>query len=408
MTKPTSLALAILAMGVSFALTACPEKKAEPAVVKSPDTAKAKTSQKVQEPALKVVEDTKPGTKSCVPVFHATGEATELQIAGKTYKRVGDVLTLAQPDADDQYTFGQLTDIKEDTPENLGNVKRLIGWMQEQGADALVVTGDLAETEPALVNVMRAVAEFKGPVLIMIGNRESLADFNKAYAAVAPEHANLINMNKLRVFNADDASLVSLPGYYNAAYIHSSDGCLYTPDDVNALAVVSKAATSTLVIASHGPPRQEGITGIDRIHEGANVGDPMLAKYLKEKDVHFGLFGNIQEAGGKATDLTGTEELRQNTFVSDLFLNSGPADSVRWSMLDGTESIGMGGLLRIKADKALYKIHRLRPGEAKPVAPKAAEGAATPEKAKTEEASPKAPAQKAPADKAAAPAAATK
>jgi Icc-related predicted phosphoesterase len=268
------------------------------------------------------------------------------------------------------YTFGQITDVKEDTPENLGNVKRLIEWLRTEKADALVVTGDLGESQPSIENVMKALAEFPGPVLVLIGNREGLTDFNAAFDAVSAEHPNLVNLNRVRVFNADDASLISLPGYFNPAYIHSQDGCRYTPEDVAALETLMAAATSTQVLASHGPPRQDGSTGIDRIHEGVNVGDPVLAKFLADKHLHFGLFGNIHEAGGKATDLSGKEEIRADTFVNDLYLNPGPADAVRWPLLDGTESIGMAGLLRVKGKQAMFKVHRLRPGEA-PAAPAA-------------------------------------
>lgn len=302
--------------------------------------------------------------QSCVGPFRTEGAEKIIDIASKGYALKGDVLTAKASDADDVYTVAQLSDIKEDTPENLENIKKLLTWFESEKSDALVVTGDLGESQPAIEKVMRAVAAFKGPAFVMIGNREGYTDFEKAYDAVKGELPNLFNMNHLRVFNADDASLVSLPGYFNPAYIHSQDGCRYTLADVRNLDNVLKAATSTVVLASHGPPRQDSNTGIDRIHEGVNVGDPALAKFLAEKRVHFGMFGNIHEAGGKATNLAGDEEIRPDTFVPDLYLNPGPADSVRWPMLDGTESVGMAGVLQLKGRQAMYKVHRLRPGEA--------------------------------------------
>ncbi|MBN2361708.1 MAG: metallophosphoesterase [Deltaproteobacteria bacterium] len=313
--------------------------------------------------------------QSCIGPFRTDGLEKTIEIAGKSYALKGDVLTLKTSDPDNVYTIGHLTDIKEDTPENLENIKRLLAWFETEKTDAVVITGDLGESQPAIEKVMRAVAAFKGPVFVMIGNREGYTDFEKAYDAVKEGLSNLFNMNHLRVFNSDDASLVSMPGYFNPAYIHSQDGCRYTQADVTALESVLKAATSTVVLASHGPPRQDSNTGIDRIHEGVNVGDPALTKVLGEKRVHFGLFGNIHEAGGKATNLAGDEEIRPDTFVSDLYLNPGPTDAVRWPMLDGTESIGMGGLLQIKGRQGMYKIHRLRPGEVAAPVPK---GPATP------------------------------
>ncbi|MFH1811633.1 MAG: metallophosphoesterase [Pseudomonadota bacterium] len=346
----------------------CPKKDAPPPADPTPTPGPATTpaaSQPADEDPLAVSpEDAK--QPSCLKPFKATGDDADLTIAGQAFRRAGDVLTSKTADADDVYTFGQITDVKEDTPENLGNVKRLLQWLIAEKADALVVTGDLGESQPSIESVMRALAQFPGPVLLMIGNREGLTDFTKAFDAVSPEHSNLVNMNQIRVYNADDASLISLPGYFNPAYIHSQDGCRYTPEDVSALTTLMSLASSTAVLASHGPPRQESSTGIDRIHEGVNVGDPVLAKFLTTNKIHFGMFGNIHEAGGKATDLTGKEEIRADTYVSELYLNPGPADAVRWPLLDGTESIGMAGLLRIKGKQAMYKVHRLRPGEAAP------------------------------------------
>ena len=69
----------------------------------------------------------------------------------------------------------------------------------------------------------------------------------------------------------------------------------------------------------------------------------------------FGLFGNIQEAGGHATTLAG-KKLPEGAFHDSLYLNPGPADHVPWSMLDGTSSFGMAGLLSIKGSCVVFKI----------------------------------------------------
>ena len=78
----------------------------------------------------------------------------------------------------------------------------------------------------------------------------------------------------------------------------------------------------------------------------------------------FGLFGNIQEAGGHATTLDG-KKLPEKVFHDSLYLNPGPADHVPWSMLDGTSSFGMAGLLTIKGKQGSYKVRRLKESEAK-------------------------------------------
>ena len=372
-----SRTLLIVCAATCLLVAGCPDKdKTSAQPVDSDPAASAPAASGPASAAATSILDTPDEGGSCLKPFKTAGDPKELEIAGKKYHLAGDVLSLKSADGDETYTLGHLTDVKEDTPENLGNVQLLIKWLHKERADALVVTGDLGESQPSIENVMRALAEFKGPVFVMIGNREGITDFEQAFDAVSPALPNLFNMNRVRLFNADDVSLVSLPGYFNPAYIHSQDGCRYTADDVHALEAVLKEATATVVIASHGPPRQDSITGIDRIHEGVNVGDPALSRFIGEKRMHFGLFGNIHEAGGKATDLGGKEEIRPDTFVDELFLNPGPADSVRWPLLDGTESNGMGGLLTIKGKKGKFKIRRIRAGEAKPA--KAAAPASAP------------------------------
>jgi hypothetical protein len=173
-------------------------------------------------------------------------------------------------------------------------------------------------------------------------------------------------MNLVRVFNTDDVSIVSMPGYYNKSYLHCAEGCQYSPDDVRNLAEVAKAATAPVkALISHGPPLQAGPLAIDRIHEASNVGDPMLTEALKGGQFPFGLFGNIQEAGGYATNLSGETRVAAETYADSLYLNSGAIDSVRWRMIDGSESVGMAGLLHFKGKQAMYKVKRLKPGEAK-------------------------------------------
>ena len=47
--------------------------------------------------------------------------------------------------------------------------------------------------------------------------------------------------------------------------------------------------------------------------------------------------------------------------AGELFLNPGPADSVRWSMNDRTESVGMAALLQVKGKQASFKPFRVKP-----------------------------------------------
>jgi len=297
-----------------------------------------------------------------------TGEPVESFAAGeRQFERKGSVLTLTTTDGDDEFTIGQLTDIKDWTPENCANIRLATKWFLAEKVDAIALTGDLGESVESIEKVLREVASTGLPILAIAGNRECRDHFSTALANVQKDHKNVINMNTVRVLNTDDVSIVSLPGYFNRSYIHCAEGCEYSPADVKALIEISKAATSpTRVLISHGPPKQSGATALDRIHEDVNVGDPELTKVLEAGLFPFGLFGNIQEAGGYGTDLSGEKRVAQDAYADQLYVNPGPVDAVRWAMLDGTESLGMAGVFKIKGKQAKYKIYRVKAGEAKP------------------------------------------
>jgi hypothetical protein len=50
----------------------------------------------------------------------------------------------------------------------------------------------------------------------------------------------------------------------------------------------------------------------------------------------------------------------QGTLSTQLLLNPGPADSIRWPMNDKTESVGMAAVMTIAGGKASYKVERMK------------------------------------------------
>lgn len=297
------------------------------------------------------------------------GPEEKLEIAGKAYTKKGSTLTQDAADADDEFLIGQVSDIKDHTPENAANLKLAFEWMKAEKVDAIALTGDLGETAESVQKVLEDAAAVGVPVLAIVGNRECAKHFDDGVKAAQAKFKNVINLNQTRVVNFDDLSIVSMPGYFNKSYIHCAEGCEYSADDVKALPEVAKAATQPVkLLISHGPPLQAGAQAIDRIHEGANVGDPNLTEVMKGGAFQFGMFGNIQEAGGYAANLAGDTRVAPETFADSFYFNPGPIDSVRWVMLDGTESVGMAGLVHVKGKQAQYKVKRIKPGEAK-VAP---------------------------------------
>lgn len=362
--RPKSLGL--LAAAIAVALAGCTEKKEAPAT-KPVETAAVDPSVTKDAPAgANPAEAPKGGSHpDCVgPKTDTPVESFE--VGGRTFERKGSLLTMTSEDADDEFVIGQISDVKDFTPENKANIDVVLKWFAQEKVDAIALTGDLGESEESIVNVLRQVAAQNVPVLAIAGNRECRDHFKKALDRVRQDIKHVINMNEVRVFNADDASFVSLPGYYNKSYIHCAEGCEYAPEDVDALEELAKDTTAPVrVLISHGPPKQKGEKAIDRIHEEVNVGDPKLTELLGKGLFPFGLFGNIQEAGGYGTDLSGEKRVEQGQFVDQLYVNPGPIDAVRWQMLDGTESLGMAGLFKVKGKQASYKIYRIRPGEAK-------------------------------------------
>ena len=353
--------LSVLALAVA-STTACPDKPIEKPVV--PEAPKAAAV----EPAA--VAPAAAANPLCLAVASAMPEET-LEIGGKKFLRKGTTLTLESADADDEFVIGQVSDVKDHTPENAANLKAAFDWMKAEKVDAIAVTGDLGESAESIQRVLEDAAAVGVPVFAIVGNRECANHFDEGVKAAQAKSKNIINLNQIRVVNFDDVSFVSLPGYYNKSYIHCAEGCEYGASDVAALPELAKAATApNKVLISHGPPLQAGALAIDRIHEGANVGDPALAAIMKDGLFPFGLFGNIQEAGGHATNIAGDTRVAPETYADRLYHNPGPIDSVRWVMLDGTESVGMAGIVHFKGKQAQYKIKRLKAGEAKVVAPK--------------------------------------
>jgi predicted phosphodiesterase len=338
-------------------LAACPAEK--PAPTPTPTPAPAPTP--VAKPESNPLCVGKP----------ADGPEEKLEIAGKAFTKKGSTLSQDAADADDEFVIGQVSDIKDHTPENAANLKVAFEWMKAEKVDAIALTGDLGETAESVQKVVEDAAATGLPVLAIVGNRECAKHFDDGVKAAQAKFKNVINLNQTRVVNFDDLSIVSMPGYFNKSYIHCAEGCEYTADDVKALPEIAKAATQPVkLLISHGPPLQAGPQAIDRIHEGANVGDPNLTEVLKTGTFQFGMFGNIQESGGYAANLAGDTRVAPETFVDSFYFNPGPIDSVRWVMLDGSESIGMAGIVHVKGKQASYKVKRIKAGEAK-VAPAA-------------------------------------
>lgn len=285
-----------------------------------------------------------------------------LTVAGRTLEVNGYKLHVTSAaDADDKAIVGVLANINEASGENLFNLDRYLGFFREQGAEMIVVAGDTGEDRTNIEAVLRKVAAAGLPVLAIAGNREAKADFVDAVAAVKKDLPNVINGNRVRYVDWDDADFVTLPGYHDPRYIHpGGEGCQYFKQDVTAVQKLAAAANNPVVLVAHGQPRGEAPTALDVIApDKKHVGDANLNAMIDTAAIPFGIFPNIKEAGAAAVaDLAGTKVIAEGTASEKLFLNPGAADSIEWTMNDGTTAVGSAAVITIAGKQATHKVFR--------------------------------------------------
>lgn len=298
--------------------------------------------------------------RECVGAID-TAVPKQLTIAGRKAELNGYKLTFLDKDADDETTFGVLGNIDEATPNNLFDLKRYLEWFKSQKAEAILIDGDTGDSEEQIERSLNLVAESGLPVFVEIGNHECKSDYNDALIAVQKAHDNVVDLGKVRYVDWDDADLLALPGYHDPQYVHCTNGpCIYTKNDVDELKAVALAANDPVILVVHGPPHGTSPQALDVIQGGGHIGDPNLNTLITEGKIPFGVFANVKESAGHATDLTGDNSIKEGQLASPLYLNPGPADSEPWTLNDGTTSTGMAALLHIKGKQASYQIYRAK------------------------------------------------
>jgi len=297
----------------------------------------------------------------CPAPFGKLRKPETREVVGVKYRLEGTKLVQLTRDKDRVTRVGVISAPKDGTTMTQTNIEAFIKAFTARKIDWLVANGDLAYDEKDLTRTIDLLATVKVPVFAVIGNGESVAPFNDGLARAMQEHDNVFNMNLVRVVVGDDLSLISLPGYYDRAYVHPPDGCVYKEEDVQLLKELARGVRGPLALVSHGPPRGEGQEAIDVIYERRNVGDPRMAAALKELKISFGLFGHILEAGGRATDDVGNP-LKPGHLSKSLLANAGSASAIPWRMLDGKTSRGLAMIITVQGDQASYEV--LTPGTA--------------------------------------------
>lgn len=352
---PASLILA-LAVLAACSEPAPPPKPPEPKPV-------AKVEPKPAAAGAAVAASSGRSDPECVgPIDTGVPETVDLggrkaEVNGYQLKLLGDA------DADDQAVIGVIANANEASGENLLNLQRYLAILKENKAELIVLAGDSGDDKEGIQAVLKAVSEGGLPVLAIAGNRESKADYVDAINALRKERPNLINGNRVRLVEWDDVSLVTLPGYHDPRYIHAgAQGCQYYKEDVAALQKAATGAKGPLFLVSHGGPKGTGPAALDVIEDKSNVGDSAINDLLAGAKIAFGVFPNIKESGARAvSDAAGTTKVAEGTLSDSLYLNPGSADSLPWTMNDGSTAQGMFAVVTVKGKQASYKLFRAAP-----------------------------------------------
>lgn len=285
-------------------------------------------------------------------------EPMELEAGKKRYRLEGSRLVELSKDRDKMLRVGVLSATKDDREETLAAVRAMIKRFEKKKVDLIIANGDLATNEFEMEAIFPVLAEAKVLVVAFIGNTESSGSFNKIINEQFAKTPRLINGNWVRRLELDDGTILTLPGYHDRKFTHTSGACVYGEDDMRALEKMAKDAKAPLILTSHGPPRMKGKKALDVIYDGENVGSPLMAELLRDLKIKFGLFGHILEAGGRGTDLSGKKKVRPKQWAKALFVNAGSLNPDPWRLLDGKESTGMAMIVEINGKKARYFVER--------------------------------------------------
>lgn len=348
-----------IAVLAALSSTGCKKEGGAPATPPAPTAALAPDAG-APAPGAAPADDAPPA--ACIAPLDEAAPPRQVTIGKLAATRQGHRLTFGEKDADGQLVLGVLGPVNEDSPENLLHLDRYLKFFQEQKADAIVMTGDIAEVADGITRVVSHVARSGLPVFAIIGNRECAADFAEGMSAAQAQHSNVVNLNQDRVVELGGAVLLALPGYHDPNFINCTTGCRYTQGTIEETIRLGRAAAGKpVVLVSHGPPRGEGTQAIDYAINGGNVGDQQINRALTEGGIRFGVFSNIKEAGGKATDDSFNTVLPENKPSRTLYLNPGAADSTVWDMNDRSRSHGQAAVLAIKGEEATFRIFRSKP-----------------------------------------------
>lgn len=255
-------------------------------------------------------------------------------------------------------------DTKEALPETLSVLKQFSKSCAAEGAEVIVVLGGLDATFEGIRDVLKALAEGGIPLFALPGDRESRKGFEAAI-----EHAGKLVIDGIKyraMIPKWGPTLVGIPGYYRFHHLLAQDqGCSYNRADLDRVAVFVKSLPLPRVLLSHGPPMGQNAFAVDRAFGNVNIGDPLLAGFMKQGKFNFGLFSHIHEAAGHATTLDG-KPVQPMEWTDSLLLNIGSADTVLHDDLAQRWSKGTAAFVEFKSKQARFRLIELLSNKSDP------------------------------------------
>lgn len=283
----------------------------------------------------------------------------EFEVGKIKYRLEGSKLVQTSPVAPEGLRVGVISATKDDRPATLGAIETLTAWMKTKSIDVLIANGDLATYELEMEKVFAKLTASGVLVVALIGNTESCGSFNRVATKTFRKNRGFINGNWVRRLDIGGATLLTLPGYYDRRFAHTGGAAKYSQKHVAALVEMAEDPAGPIVLVSHGPPKMSGKRGIDIAQDVGHVGCEMMATFIEESKIKFGIFGHILEAGGRGSDALGKASRKTGTWHSSLFINAGTANTDPWGLLGGGTSYGMAAVFELNKGKARYEIERL-------------------------------------------------
>lgn len=251
--------------------------------------------------------------------------------------------------------LGLLSGIHEPTEKNLTNLDHFLNQFKEAGAQAILVAGDVGNTESHMKQILGHLAKAPIPILVVPGAEENYDVYRRVMAEVRKGHPQFVDMSLARRVRIGHLNIVSLPGYYKPFYLKAkSRGCAYGQADLDATFKLF-GEKGVNVLFSPSPPRGSGVWAVDRARGDINIGDRALSDMLKKHNIQFGLFGHVYEAGGHATLADGMTPVASGIWQKSLLLQVGSAEALPLPLVGEGRCVGMAQVVSFSAARARFQ-----------------------------------------------------